>query len=116
MANVQIDPPFSGELTLAEKRRIEIDSMFRTLTDNVYFQAPGDEKMKYPCILYSRSSGLTAFAGNKPYTFNYRYTVTVMSRDPDDRIPERLANQDECCTFDRGYATDGIYHWVFTIY
>ena len=35
---------------------------------NVYFQPPESLRMNYPCIRYTRSSGETTFADNKPYT------------------------------------------------
>lgn len=109
--------PFEEPLTLQEKRRLEIDNLFREIlgTTDVYFEPPENVKLKYPCIIYNRTSGLTNFASNKPYTFNYRYTVTVIDRDPDSRIPEKLASQ-QCCTFDRGFTNDNLYHYVFTIY
>ena len=109
--------PFEEPITLQEKRRLELDNAFRGIlgSNEVYFEPPENKKLNYPCIIYNRTSGQTDFADNKPYTFSFRYTVTVIDRDPDSRIPEKLASL-ECCTFDRGFTSENLYHYVFTIY
>lgn len=109
--------PFDEPITLQEKRRIELQEMFEGLlgSENVYFEPPESVKLKYPCIIYERTSGRTEFADNNPYTFKFRYTVTVIDKDPDSRIPEKLASE-KYCTFDRGFTNDNLYHYVFTIY
>lgn len=109
--------PFEEPITLAEKRRLEIQELFERILNSkeVYFEPPESVKLKYPCIIYSRTSGSTDFANNNPYMFRFRYTVTVIDRDPDSKIPEKLASQ-QYCTFDRGFTTDNLYHYVFTIY
>ena len=109
--------PFEEPLTIHEKRRLELNNLFKEIlgTDNVYFEPPETVKLKYPCIIYERASGLTNFASNKPYTFNFRYTVTVIDRDPDSRIPGMLASQ-KYCTFDRSFTNENLYHYIFTIY
>lgn len=105
----------ANDLTLSEKRRLELHALFETITPNVYFEPPESIKLKYPCITYERTSGKTDFANNKPYVFRYRYTVTVITRDPDSDLPEKLA-ANQYCTLDRGYPGDGLYHYVFTVY
>lgn len=98
-----------------EKRRDELSEIFHKLVDHVYFEPPEGKKLEYPCIIYERSSGLTNFANNLPYMFNYRYTVTEIDRDPDSDIPSMIAKL-PMCTFDRGFVSDNLYHKVFTIY
>ena len=109
--------PYTAPLTLAEERRLKLQEAFEEIlgTSAAYFEPPESIRLKYPCIVYERSSGKTEFANNLPYKFDYRYTVTAMDLDPSSRIPEKLARL-QCCTFDRGFVSDGLQHWVFTIY
>lgn len=83
--------------------------------NNVYFQPPADRQMEYPAIVYQRDAGDTKFAGNRPYSYVTRYEVTVIDRDPDSKIPARMA-QLPLCTFNRFFAANGLNHDVFSLY
>lgn len=96
-------------------RRLELHELFKTFVDHVYFQSPGSEQMVYPCIVYKRDEADTKFAGNKPYSYVKRYMVTVIDRDPDSEIPDKVARQ-PLCLFNRNYAADGLHHDVFNLY
>lgn len=82
---------------------------------NVYFQPPASVKMKYPCIVYSRSSGDTTFADNVPYRFMHRYNVIVIDRNPDSEIPDKVAML-PYCVMDRHYVADNLNHDSFQLY
>ena len=117
MANQQVnDTPFSGEKTKAERRRLKIHADFKALTPNVYYEPPENVRLIYPCIIYERTSGRSSYSNNLPYSFDFRYKVTIISKDPDDRMVEKLASTQECCSFDRAYQSDNLYHSVFTLY
>lgn len=116
MANVQSSKPFSIPRTKAENRRLYLDNCFRALCSNVYYEPEENAKIKYPCIIYERSGGETTFSNNRPYSFDYAYKVTIISKDPDDRLVEELASTQENCTLSRPYKADGLYHNVFTVY
>lgn len=81
----------------------------------VYFQPPESLTMQYPCVRYERDSANTQFAGNRPYRYEKRYQVMVISRDPKDPIPDKIAAL-PMCTFDRWYAVDNLNHDVFNLY
>lgn len=84
-------------------------------TDNVYFQPPETVKMEYPCIKYERDFSDTKYADNNPYRFTKRYLVTVIARDPDSAIPDRVA-QLPTARHNRFYTADNLNHDVFQIY
>lgn len=84
-------------------------------SSNVYFQPPETIKMKYPCIVYERGSGDTIFADNNPYRFTKRYQVTVIDRDPDSLIPDKVSVL-PMCTYDRHYTVDNLNHDIFNLY
>ncbi len=83
--------------------------------DSIYFQAPPSNQMHYPAIVYERDGADTNFAGNKPYLTVKRYQVTVMDRDPDSEIPDKIGKL-SLINLERHFVADGLHHTVFTIY
>lgn len=102
---------------MSDDRREELQDILETIlgSSNVYFQPPETVKMTYPCIVYSRSSGDTQFAGDKPYSFRILYQVIVIDKDPDSVYILRLASLPEC-VFDRHYTVNNLNHDVFNLY
>lgn len=84
-------------------------------SDNVYFQPPASITMKYPCIVYKRSTGDTSFADNNAYLFTKRYQITVIDQDPDSEIVDKVAMM-PMCTYDRHYTVDNLNHDIFNLY
>ena len=99
------------------QRRIELDRILRDLlgTPNVYFQPPTGQKMDYPCIVYKLADANDIHAENRIYRRLYRYTLTYITKDPDD--PKRDEIDDlRYCSFDRFFTSDNLNHFVYTIY
>lgn len=84
-------------------------------SDAVYFQPPPTYQMVYPCIVYERSKFDTEFADNYPYKIGKRYTITVIDKNPDSIIPDKITLLPGCI-FDRHFVSDNLNHDVFTIY
>jgi len=84
-------------------------------SDSVYFQPPVNVQIKYPCIIYKRDNIVAKWADDKPYNLAKRYTVTVIDRNPDSDIPDKLAALRHC-RFDRFYIADNLNHNVFTLF
>lgn len=82
---------------------------------HVYFQPPPKVNMEYPCIVYRRDSIHSDHADNKPYRHKKRYQVTVIDRDPDSGIPDKVAALPQC-SFDRRYVADNLNHDVFQLF
>lgn len=85
-------------------------------SQNVYFQPPESIKLKYPCIVYSRSGIDKHNAGNKLYKSMNQYEVTVIDRDPDSTFPTDILAHFPMCGFSREFVSDNLYHNVLTIY
>jgi len=98
-------------------QRLQLHNIFEGIlgSTNVYFQPPANISMKYPCIVYERDNADTIFAGNKPYRYTKRYQVTVIDRDPESPVPEKVAAL-PMCTFSRFFTADNLNHDVFIIY
>lgn len=99
------------------RSRIELhEKLVRFLGSNqVYFRAPVNVQMKYPAIVYTRSNYRKTFADNITYRQLKQYTITLIYRDPDSDLPDKLL-QLPYCSFDRHYMADNLNHDVFTLY
>lgn len=95
--------------------RIQLHEILKGLTENVYFQPPNGLQMQYPCVVYQRDDLNTIFADNRPHRTDIRYMITVIDRDPDSDIPDKVA-QLPLCTFDRFYTADNLNHDVYNLY
>lgn len=92
--------------------------MSEFVTDNkqhVWFQPPSSVYLTYPCIVYSLSSKDTWHANNSKYNTFDKYTITIMTRDPESPIPARV-EQLKYCSFDRVFAVDGLWHMTYSLY
>lgn len=84
-------------------------------TDNVYFQPPESKKLNYPCICYELDGIEAVRADDQIYTNNRNYSMTYITRDPDDALIDRLAKL-PLCRMSNTYYTQGINHYVYEIY
>jgi hypothetical protein len=97
--------------------REELQTLLKNVlgSDHVYFQPPPTVQMSYPCIVYKRDDVTTLFAANMPYQNMKRYLVTVIDKDPDSKIPSKIAAL-RSCIFDRFYTADNLNHDVFKLF
>jgi hypothetical protein len=96
-------------------QRLQLHQLLETFTDNVYFQPPTNIQLKYPCIIYKRDFADTQFADDKPYNRTLRYMITIIDRDPDSDIPDKVASI-PMCLFNRFYTADNLNHDVYNLY
>lgn len=98
-------------------RRLQFQAVLEEIlgTEEVYFQAPVNKRMQYPCIVYTRDGDRTEFADNRPYSGTDRYQVTVIDANPDNDIREKV-KQLPMCLFTRSFAANNLNHDVFTIF
>lgn len=99
------------------RTRLELHEVLCGLVNsrNVYFQPPENVKMSYPCIVYSRISNFTENADNIDYLKYRGYTITVIDKNPDSIIAERVESL-QFCEFERSFTADGLNHFVYTLY
>ncbi len=99
-----------SRLSLHDELKIVLGS------DNCYFQPPESIKLKYPCIVYHLYRLDDRRADNRSYKTAAQYTVTFIHKDPDDERTAKILEHFMNCRMDRRYASDNLYHDVFTIY
>lgn len=95
--------------------RIELHAILLAIVPNVYFQPPSNVQMKYPCIVYARDDALNQFADNTTYDSHKRYQVTVIDRDPDSVLPDKVGAL-PMVSFNRFFASEDLNHDVYTLY
>lgn len=94
--------------------RLKLDQTLRGLSNNVYFQPPPTEKMKFPCIVYERVRINTRFSDNLPYQLQDVYQVTYIDSNPESEVPHQIASL-PMCVFEREFISNNRYHNVFRI-
>ena len=83
---------------------------------NVYFQPPESIKLNYPCIIYQRSRGVTEHANNMPYRYSQSYDVTLITKDPDSGLVEKLAMALPGIEHSRFATINNLNHDYFALY
>jgi hypothetical protein len=98
-------------------QRLELQALLVNLlgSSNVYFQPPPTLQMEYPCIIYRRDFVEIDYADDNPYTQKKRYLVTVIDRNPDSEIPDKIASL-QYAAYDRFYIADNLNHDVFKLF
>lgn len=98
-------------------RRLEFHEILCGVLGNkhVYFQPPESLKLKYPCIVYNRTTANSQYGDNRPYTFMICYQVIYIDKDPDSEVIMELAKL-PYSSMDRHYTANNLNHDAFTIY
>jgi hypothetical protein len=98
-------------------QRLDLQALLEELlgSSNVYFQPPGNVTMAYPCIVYRRDNAVAQFADNSPYRNAKRYEVTIIDRNPDSEIPDKVASL-PLCGFLRFFVKNNLNHDVYKLF
>lgn len=95
--------------------RLELQAVLENIVKPVYFQPPSTLTMKYPCIVYERDSSRSEYADNDRYTHTKRYQVTIIDRNPDSELPDKVEAL-PYCSFERSFVTESLRHTVFNLF
>lgn len=95
--------------------RTGLSELLHEFCSNVYFQPPSSKKLTYPCIIYTFDGLNTRHADNRSYTNFDEYSVTYITRDPDDVTKYLLADL-PLCELNRSYTSDNLYHYAYRLF
>lgn len=104
-----------------DEHNVEYPEELQTLLEelmgntNVYFQPPSNVKMNYPCIIYKLDNIKTRYANNNPYQKSKRYSVTYISKSPDQFIPDKIGEL-PTASFNGFFISDNLNHTVYNLY
>ncbi len=98
------------------ERRIELDNKFRSIPglEHVYFQPPESVSLKYPCLIYTISANSYRYAQNNKYYTGTRYTVKLISKNPDEPLREYL-EQFRYCELASFYTVNNLNHFIYNL-
>lgn len=98
-------------------RREQLHEKLKKLlgSNHVYYQAPEDLKMEYPCIRYSKSNIVSTHADNIKYANNDRYEIIVISKLPDNAVIGKIL-EFPYSLHDRHYVSNNLNHDVIILY
>lgn len=99
------------------KTRLEIQTLLEEYlgNSNVYFQAPPNTGMHFPCIVYKFASFDIKRADNKPYLVTGRWEITHMYKSVKNDLKEKFALELPFCEWKNRIVSDGIYNDYYTI-
>ena len=97
--------------------RVDLQNVLEKIlgSRNVFYQPPESLKMNYPAIVYARKTIDNSYANNSVYKQNYAYEITVIDKNPDSEIVNKVSKL-PTCRFDRHFKSDNLNHDVFTLY
>lgn len=83
--------------------------------NRVYFQPPENLKMVYPAIVFHLSKIEVDRASDVPYKGAKEYSVTLITKDPEPDVIDEILKI-PYSSLDTSYISDGMNHFVFTVY
>lgn len=97
------------------KPRAELSEILHGICENVYFQPPANKKLTYPCIIYKLENVDVTFADNGAYRVMDEYSLTYITRDPDDiKIREFVLLR--YCQMTNTSISDNLRHYYYRLY
>lgn len=101
---------------MAKDRLTLHNELIKILGSNkVYFQPPSSVILQYPCIIYKKDASKDIYANDEKYFWMRRYLITVVDRDPDSPIPDKVLNM-KYCKFVNHYTVDNLNHDIYSLY
>lgn len=99
-------------------RRIRLHTKLESIigTGHAFFQPPEEQLIGYPCVIYQLSDINTKYADNSIYQKQRVYQLILVDENPDSDYVELLLDSFEHIRFIRCYASDGLNHWVYSLY
>lgn len=106
-------PPPTPAITKQE----ELNEIFVEFlgTRNAYFQPDENIKMEYPAIVYEVDYQDVIYADNTAHRRTDRYQVTAIDRDPAVPVRKKIETL-PYCSFSRTMVSEGLNHWIYTLY
>ncbi len=96
--------------------RIELHNELMIFYKNVYFQPPSNIRMIYPCIVYNKTRALTEAADDDVYQYRQGYSVTVIEKNPDSDVAEKLNKHFRYSSIGTYLTIDNLHQTTLNIY
>lgn len=98
--------------------RVELQAELEALlgSRNVYFQPPESLKISHPAIIYERTGIDYSRADNDIYRGTTKYSVSYISKNPDDELVGEFCKHFRFCRHDRHYVSNNFNYDVYILY
>lgn len=96
--------------------RLELQNLLEGFVPNVYYQAPPNNIMIYPCIVYKRDDRIRNYGNNQIYIKKQGYQLTLIERNPDSTVGDYIEEYFEYCAITQNYVVDNLYHTTLNLY
>lgn len=96
--------------------RYDFHAKLVEISANTYFQPGSSIKLKYPCILYEKSNEFSLYADNKLYKSDNEYRITIIDKDADSKLPDKLKAAFPASQFENFLVVDNLYHTIYKLY
>lgn len=83
--------------------------------NRVYFQPPENLKIEYPAVVFHLSKIEIDHGSDVPYKGAKEYSVTLITKDPEPNVIDEILKI-PYSSLDTSYISDGMNHFVFTVY
>lgn len=99
------------------KDRLSLHDLLVSLlgSPNVYFQPPSKLSLDYPCIIYKLDDIDNVHANDRKYLRTRRYLVTVVDKNPDTIIPDKILDL-PYSSFEDNFVNDNLNHYICSLY
>jgi len=95
--------------------RSELSAILHELCDHVYFQPPANKQIIYPCIVYKLENFDVTFADNDAYRDMDEYSITYITRDPDDENIRKIPKL-RYCSMTGTSTSDNLRNYYYRLY
>jgi hypothetical protein len=96
--------------------RLELHGELLNFLPNVYYQAPSNIQMMYPCIVYNKTSKMRHFANDVIYLSQQEYQITVIDKNPDSDVADRIEAYFKSCAINQYFTVDNLNHTTLNLY
>lgn len=100
------------------KTRTEMQTLLEGVigNQNVYYQAPPNTGMHYPCIVYSFVRFNVDHADNKPYVVSGHWEIHHMYKSIKNDLKEKMLFAAPYIAHNNRIVKDGVYNDYYTLY
>lgn len=104
--------------TRFQRIRLQLHEELKSIlgNSNAYYRKPPSQGMRYPCIVYERSPDMARHADNVNFVSHAKFTLTYISRTPDDSVVDDIIEKYPYSYVDRYFETDNLNHTVIILY